>query len=111
MFGLRKPGRVKHNGQKLSEILDAHAKFVRREPGGVRADLAGADLSRCNLQGVNLTDALLQEATLDGSDLRQSKLTRANFTGAKMRRWENSANDMPLTRSTMMAARLKPVLL
>ena len=32
-------------------------------------------------------------------------------SGAKMRCFENSANDMPLTRDTMIAARLKPVLL
>ena len=84
-FGLRKPKSVKHRGQRLSDILEAHVKFAKRAPGGVCADLSGADLSRCDLRAQNLTDAILQGANLEGSDLRAAKLTRANFSGATLR--------------------------
>ena len=43
-MGLRNPRDILHNRQRLSDILDAPAKYVRGEAGGVRADLAGAKL-------------------------------------------------------------------
>jgi uncharacterized protein YjbI with pentapeptide repeats len=52
--GLRSPDRIRHNGKRLSDILAAHAKFVRGDESGVRADLAGADLSRADLHKMNL---------------------------------------------------------
>jgi len=47
---------------KLTEILDAHAKWRRGEAGGARANLAGA-----NLTDANLTDAYLAGAYLAGA--------------------------------------------
>ena len=46
----------------LKTILDLHAKWIRNEVGGVRANLSeanlsGADLSRANLYGANLSGA------------------------------------------------------
>src|ERR1700674_2463498 len=43
--GLRSPAGVRHNGKHLSEILAQHAKFVRGDETGARAELSGADLS------------------------------------------------------------------
>src|SRR5271167_2968180 len=48
--GPRSPHSIHHKGKRLSEILEAHARFVRGADSGVRADLAGADLSRANLE-------------------------------------------------------------
>ncbi len=50
-MGLNKPKSVKHNGKRLSEILEAHDKFFSGKDGGVRADLTGANLSGTDLSG------------------------------------------------------------
>ncbi len=42
--GLRKPKSIRVGGKRLSDILEAHAKFHHGLPGGVRADLTEADL-------------------------------------------------------------------
>ena len=55
----RKATDIRHNGKKLSDILADHAKFHKGYPGGVRADLSGADLSRINFQKCDLTGAIL----------------------------------------------------
>ena len=45
--------------EKLSEILSLHAKWLRDEPGGIRANLSGANLSGANLSGASgLIDAI-----------------------------------------------------
>ena len=55
--------------EKLSEILSLHAKWLRDEPGGIRANLRDADLSGANLIGANLRDADLIGADLIGANL------------------------------------------
>lgn len=82
---LRKPGSILHNGQRLSEILEAHRLHFLGRPGGVRADLAGANLRFAELNQANLTDANLEGANLEGANLTQAKLVRANLAGAKLR--------------------------
>ena len=52
--GLRSPKSVKHKGKTVAGIIEAHQRFVRGEENGARADLAGADLSRVNFEGMNL---------------------------------------------------------
>ena len=46
---------------ELKAILDKHAKWLRDELGGERADLSGAYLSRANLSGANLELDLLNK--------------------------------------------------
>jgi len=54
-MGLKKPKSIKHNGRRVSEILEAHDKFFSGKDGGARADLTGANLSGADLSGANLT--------------------------------------------------------
>ena len=68
----------------LATILDLHAKSLRNELGGVRANLTEADLTRAGLTGANLTGAGLTGAGLTGADLRGANLTRADLTGADL---------------------------
>jgi uncharacterized protein YjbI with pentapeptide repeats len=80
--GLRKQSSVKHNGKRVSEIVEANHLAHTGEPGGERADLAGAQLSRVDFGGADLTDANLKGARLDGANFRRAKLSRANFSAA-----------------------------
>lgn len=63
----------------LPEILRLHGMWLRGEPGGVRADLSGADLRVANLGGADLSGADLR-----GADLRVADLSGANLTGADL---------------------------
>src|SRR6266568_2533162 len=81
-MGLRKPKSIKHNGKKLTEILQAHERFFRGREGGARADLAGADLSHADLSGLNLSGAILRNANLEGSDLRTARLPGVDLATA-----------------------------
>ena len=47
---LRSLDSIRHGGKRLSDILAAHALFIRGDEKGVRADLSGAqahDLRNC----------------------------------------------------------------
>ena len=45
--------------EKLNEILGLHTKWLRDEPGGVRANLSDANLSYADLSGAEgLIDAI-----------------------------------------------------
>ena len=92
--GLRKPKSIRHGGKRLSEILEAHAKFHRGLPGGVRADLTEADLHFADLSHANLTGALLERANLEGANFKQAKLMRANLSGANLRGADLRNTDM-----------------
>ena len=59
---------------ELAAVLESHAKWLRDEDGGVRANLADANLWGADLRGANLT----------GADLRGANLTRANLWGANL---------------------------
>ena len=52
------------NATELQAVLAAHARWLTNEPGGERANLAGA-----NLAGANLGGASLRWANLAGADL------------------------------------------
>ena len=60
--------------ERLNEIIASHAKWLRREDGGERANLR-----RANLQGVDLHEADLRDA-----DLRSANLRRANLQVVKL---------------------------
>jgi hypothetical protein len=80
--------------EELQAILEKHKKWLNKEEGGERADLAGASLSNAdlsgadltwaNLAGANLAWANLAGANLTVADLSGSKLTGANLTGANL---------------------------
>ena len=50
--------------EELKQILDVHAKWVRGEAGGVRANLSGADLSRANLSRANDINYVLSQSSI-----------------------------------------------
>ena len=71
-------------------ILEKHAKWIRGEDGGERADLCnvnlrGANLCNANLRGANLRGADLCDADLYGADLRGADLYNADLSGANLR--------------------------
>ena len=61
-------------------ILEKHAKWIRGEDGGERANLRGADLRGADLRGANLCDANLYDANLRGANLRNANLRDAKNT-------------------------------
>ena len=70
--------------EKLNEILGLHTKWLRDEPGGVRADLSDADLSGANLSRANLSRAYLSDADLSGANLSCADLSDADLSGANL---------------------------
>jgi hypothetical protein len=78
----------------LPEVLRLHVLWHQGDPGGRRADLAGANLARfalagtnlarANLAGADLTYANLAGAKLAGTKLAGADLTYANLAGAKL---------------------------
>ena len=68
----------------LKVVLEAHAKWVRGETGGIRADLRGANLGRAYLRGANLSCANLGGADLSRADLSGANLSRADLGGANL---------------------------
>ena len=59
------------------EVLQRHAKWLKNEEGGEKANLRGADL-----RGANLRDANLRGANLWDANLRGANLWDANLRGA-----------------------------
>ena len=76
------------------EVLQRHAKWLKNEEGGEKAnlrganlrgaDLRGADLRGANLRDANLRDANLRDANLWGADLRDADLRDANLRDADL---------------------------
>jgi hypothetical protein len=79
---------------QIPGILERHAKWLRGEDGGIRADLSRADLIRADLSranligadlsGANLIGADLSGANLIGADLSRAYLSCANLIGADL---------------------------
>ena len=97
------------NKQELKNLLDSHAKWLRGEESGMRADLSGANLSgadleradlrRANLSGADLSradlsGANLRHANLSGADLERADLRRANLSGANLSGTDLSGTDL-----------------
>ena len=79
---------------ELKVILDKHAKWLRDEEGGERANLSAADLRYANLRYAdlryaNLRYADLRAADLHNADLRGADLCYANLCGADLHDAEN----------------------
>ena len=66
-------------------ILEKHAKWIRGEDGGERADLCDANLRDADLSGADLRGADLRGANLSGADLCDADLRDANLRGADLR--------------------------
>ena len=71
--------------EALKEVLEKHSKWLRREHGGERADLSGADLRGADLSGADLSGADLSRAYLRGADLSRAYLSGADLSGAYLR--------------------------
>ena len=72
------------NYVELKTILDFHAKWLKGEPDGKKADLHGSDLSGSDLSGTKLSGANLIRANLSGADLRRADLRRTNLIMANL---------------------------
>ena len=90
---------------QLNQLIDAHERFVRRQPRGQRAiwrfmqfsqrdfakrlmsdaDLTGANLQRCRLILTNFERATLFCADLSDTDARAANFSRADIRGASLR--------------------------
>src|SRR5574343_63178 len=84
----------------LNEILDLHAKWIRNENGGRRADLSwsdltGVDLSNADLLGANLSNTNLSRADMYWTNLRSADLTGATLTGANLSHANFHSADLP----------------
>ena len=69
---------------RLRDILSLHAKWLRGEKGGRRANLACANLTGADLPYAELTDAELTYAELAGAYLTRAKLAGSNLTAANL---------------------------
>src|SRR5208337_61040 len=74
---------------ELKQILDVHAKWIRGEVGGIRANFRGAILYGANLRGAilygaNLSEVILSEGDLSGANLSKAILYGANLSGANL---------------------------
>ena len=78
------------NSEKIRKMLENHKKWLFNEPGGIRANLRGADLyhadlCEADLRGVNLREADLYEANLYHADLIGANLYHADLYEADLR--------------------------
>jgi len=91
---------IKLTPEQLKDILEKHAKWLRDEEGGERANLRGANLRGAdlwyadlryanlryaNLRKANLRGADLRNTDLEGADLAHTDLQDANLQGANLR--------------------------
>lgn len=65
-------------------VLEKHAKWLRGEDGGERANLCNADLRSANLRNANLSSANLFNADLRNADLRGANLFNVNLGSADL---------------------------
>jgi uncharacterized protein YjbI with pentapeptide repeats len=98
-------GRARYSQLQIDQFLDAHERFIRREPRGMRAVLrylqaqgmsfVGRNLSECDLTGANLQGAQMAGADfglatlfcadLSDTDARESNFFRADIRGVSLR--------------------------
>jgi uncharacterized protein YjbI with pentapeptide repeats len=84
-MALRDPKDVPHKGKRLDELLDAHARWLRNEPGGFRADFSEAKFFSLQLRGRALASAHFSRADLHRSDLTRSDLSLCELSEADLR--------------------------
>jgi hypothetical protein len=84
--------------EKIKEIIEKHALWLKNDESGEQANLYRAKLSRANLYRANLfradlsmanlSKANLSRANLSGADLSWANLSRADLSGADLS-WAN----------------------
>jgi len=70
--------------EQLAAVVEAHGKWRLGETGGIRANLAGANLAGANLAHANLAGANLERANLARANLERANLAHANLAGANL---------------------------
>src|SRR5271169_4620861 len=75
--------------EEIVQLLDRHERWLRKAPGGIRADLtlqvlSGANLSRIVLRGAKLAGCDLSNARLVSADLSECDLFSANLSNADL---------------------------
>ena len=71
--------------EELKVILENHDKWLRREEGGEKAKLRGADLRGADLYGADLFEADLRGADISEVDLRRANLSEADLFRVNLR--------------------------
>ena len=87
------------------EVLQRHAKWLKNEEGGEKADLRGANLWGANLRDADLWGADLWGANLWGANLRGADLRGANLWGANL--WGANLRDADLWGANLWGANLR----
>ena len=64
----------------LTEVLDNHAKWLRGEVEGKRADLRGANLEGANLRDADLRDVKLWNTVGNSKEIKYLQLETYNIT-------------------------------
>ncbi len=71
---LRKPKSIRHGGKRVSDVLEAHEKFHRGQPGAFVAIFRGARSFPCRLARTRFNCLPLAGCNLRGADIRGAKL-------------------------------------
>jgi hypothetical protein len=79
---------------QIPGILERHAKWLRSEPGGERANLSYSNLSCSNLSYSNLSYSNLSYSNLSGCNLRGARLSGSNLRGSDLRGSNLSRSDL-----------------
>ena len=96
--------------KKEIEVLQRHAKWLKNEEGGEKANLRGADLRGADLRGADLWGANLWGANLRGANLRDANLRGANLRDANLRGadlWGANLRDANLRGADLGGANLR----
>ena len=95
--------------ESLTIILDLHERWLKREPGGVRATLSGVDLSGVDLSGEKLFRRRFIGANLSRADLSETNLSEANLFWANLSEADLSETNLSstnLSRTNLFGANL-----
>ena len=87
------------------EVLQRHAKWLKNEEGGEKANLQGANLWGADLQDANLRGADLRGANLRGANLRGADLRDANLRDADL--WDANLRGADLRGANLWGADLR----
>ena len=91
--------------KKEIEVLQRHAKWLKNEEGGEKANLRGAELWDADLRDADLRGADLRDAHLRGADLRDADLRGADLRGAEL--WDANLRGADLRDADLWDANLR----
>ena len=84
----------------VKSAIDSHGRYLKGQPGGLRANFSHLDLSNFGLEGVDLSQAELTGARLQGAFLSEARFDNAVLYGADLR-------DCDLRRASLVRADLR----